>query len=148
MGAEKLARIPSASVRYSVQVRWRGVLAGMVLLAAFLMIQFVGPFPRALIVVPGFIVWLISSRRDVRFSLGIAFALIAVATLFFNHRAAHTEADPSTNFRGRLALSLYDTNCSAPFPTGRYPRTVMWLADGDLPHRGSWVPVLTCRSRF
>jgi hypothetical protein len=52
---------------------------------------------------------------------------------------------PQTKNKEKLILRLYDLNCSAPFPTYRYPRTVMWLATGDPLGRGEWKTVFKCR---
>lgn len=51
---------------------------------------------------------------------------------------------PQTPDRNKLILRLYDLNCSAPFPTYRYPRSVVWLAEGG-PYSGSWNAILVCR---
>ena len=48
-----------------------------------------------------------------------------------------------TLMRRTVVLRLYDFNCSAPFPTYRYPRDVVWLAEGSY-HTKGWRPVLVC----
>lgn len=73
----------------------------------------------------------------------IVFALAALASTVV---ATSIFLGPQTKSKAKLILRLYDLSCSAPFPTYRYPRTVMWLATADPLHRGRWETVLTCRS--
>ena len=49
---------------------------------------------------------------------------------------------PQTASRHYLILRLYDLNCSAPFRTYRYPRSVVWLAKNEA--YGNWTDVLAC----
>lgn len=51
---------------------------------------------------------------------------------------------PQTPERQILIRRLYDLNCSAPFPTYRYPRSVMLLSKGDF-YYASWKVLLVCR---
>ena len=44
--------------------------------------------------------------------------------------------------RRKTVYRLYDLNCSAGMKSYRYPRDVVWLADGEI--YGSWNRVLTC----
>ncbi len=55
-------------------------------------------------------------------------------------------AGPRTATRRDMIFRLYDVNCSAPFKTYRYPRTVVWLAEENSFHDGSWNKVLVCDS--
>src|SRR6185369_17903154 len=41
-----------------------------------------------------------------------------------------TVGGPPTPTTRKLMVGLYDLNCNAPFPCYRYPRDVMWLAEG------------------
>ena len=52
---------------------------------------------------------------------------------------------PQTETRRKLILRLYDARCNAGFKSYRYPRNVVWLANGDPLGRGSWETVLKCR---
>ena len=72
----------------------------------------------------------------------ISLALAALASMVIGGAIL---TGPQTKNKEKLILGLYDLNCSAPFPTYRYPRTVMWLATGDPLGRGDWKTVVRCR---
>ena len=76
--------------------------------------------------------------KRLRLSLCAMWIVLCAATISVGLAAI----DPHTVARKKLILRLYDLNCNAPFGTYRYPRSVMWLAEGRL--YGDWNAVLVC----
>ena len=76
--------------------------------------------------------------------LKVGLLLVWFSAFVITSRVTAAALGPQTHARQKLILRLYDLNCSAPFPTYRYPRSVTWLAQGG-PYSGSWNVVLVCR---
>jgi hypothetical protein len=76
----------------------------------------------------------------------IAVVVLVIAALGVSFRVGEILAGPQTESRRKLILRLYDLNCRAGIPEYRYPRSVMWLADGDPFGRGDWDAVFRCGS--
>jgi hypothetical protein len=77
--------------------------------------------------------------RRLKLGLALIWAAVFVAASF----VATKVNGPQTHAKRALVRRLYDFNCSAPFPTYRYPRPVVWLSNGDRLY-GSWRAVLKC----
>lgn len=89
----------------------------------------------------GFFAKLENPRATRRMRVGLL--LLCLGAFVMSSSVAAVALGPPTPARRKLVLRLYDLNCSAPFRTYRYPRSVVWLSDGYF-YSGTWDVVLVC----
>ena len=73
--------------------------------------------------------------------LGLLF--IGLGTVIVGSEVTAIAVSRTPEARQKTVYRLYDLNCRAGMKSYRYPRDVVWLAEGEI--YGSWNRVLTCR---
>ena len=90
----------------------------------------------------GFFAKLEDPKATRRMRVGLL--LIWFGAFVITSSVASVALGPQSTTRRKLIRHLYDLNCSAPFQTYRYPRSVIWLSEGSL-HSATWDAILVCK---